>query len=133
MLRSLSLTFLLVLSSETLAIHPSIGFSGRSHWKGSVHLAQAPNVTTFPASNFTQKRDHFADNDTETFQQQYWVSKRHYQPGGPVIMFDAGEGPGNERMPILDTGIIDILAAVTNGLGVVLEHRYYGAYAFQKG
>lgn len=29
-------------------------------------------------------------------------------------------------MPFLDTGIADILANATHGLGVVLEHRYYG-------
>ncbi|TBU56239.1 peptidase S28 [Dichomitus squalens] len=80
---------------------------------------------TFPLYNFTQPLDHFSDTGF-TFQQRYWVSDRHYKPGGPVIVFEAGEGPGDERMPILDTGIIDILANATNGLGIVLEHRYYG-------
>lgn len=31
------------------------------------------------------------------------------------------------RLPYLDHGILDILANATNGIGVVLEHRYYGA------
>lgn len=31
-----------------------------------------------------------------------------------------------DRLPFLDTGIMDILAKATNGLGIVLEHRYYG-------
>lgn len=31
-----------------------------------------------------------------------------------------------DRLPFLDTGIVDILAKATGGLGVVLEHRYYG-------
>jgi Serine carboxypeptidase S28 len=31
------------------------------------------------------------------------------------------------RLPFLDTGIADILAKATGGIGVVLEHRYYGA------
>lgn len=30
-------------------------------------------------------------------------------------------------MPFLDHGILDILANATGGIGVVLEHRYYGA------
>lgn len=80
---------------------------------------------TFPQYNFTQPLDHFSDTGF-TFQQRYWLSDRHYKPGGPVIVFEAGEGPGDERMPILDTGIVDILANATNGLGIVLEHRYYG-------
>jgi len=31
-----------------------------------------------------------------------------------------------DRLPFLDTGIVDILTNATRGLGVVLEHRYYG-------
>ncbi|CDO71761.1 hypothetical protein BN946_scf184920.g45 [Trametes cinnabarina] len=81
--------------------------------------------TTFPVHTFTQPLDHFVDTGF-TFEQRYWLNDRHYKPGGPVIVFEAGEGPGDERMPILDTGIVDILANATNGLGIVLEHRYYG-------
>ena len=51
---------------------------------------------------------------------------RHYQAGGPVIVLDSGESSGTERLPYLDTGIVDILANATGGLGIVLEHRYYG-------
>ena len=31
-----------------------------------------------------------------------------------------------DRLPFLDTGIVEILAKATGGLGIVLEHRYYG-------
>lgn len=86
---------------------------------------RAADATTFPLFNFTQPLDHFVDTGF-TFQQRYWLSDRHYKPGGPVIVFEAGEGPGDERMPILDTGILNILANATNGLAIVLEHRYYG-------
>ncbi|EIW65216.1 peptidase S28 [Trametes versicolor FP-101664 SS1] len=86
---------------------------------------RAADATTFPVFNFTQPLDHFVDTGF-TFQQRYWLSDRHYKPGGPVIVFEAGEGPGDERMPILDTGILNILANATDGLAIVLEHRYYG-------
>ena len=86
---------------------------------------QVKRATTFPIYNFTQPLDHFSDTGF-TWQQRYWVSDRHYKPGGPVIVFEAGEGPGDDRVPILDTGIVDILANATNGLGIILEHRYYG-------
>jgi hypothetical protein len=33
-----------------------------------------------------------------------------------------------ERLPYLDTGIVDILTRHLGGVGVVLEHRYYGEY-----
>jgi hypothetical protein len=39
---------------------------------------------------------------------------------------DGGETSVTDRLPYLDTGIVDILANATNGLGVILEHRYYG-------
>ncbi len=89
-------------------------------------LATQSAAVTFPQYNFTQPLDHFTETGF-TWQQRYWVSDRHYKPGGPVIVFEAGEGPGDERMPILDTGIVNILANATNGLGIVLEHRYYGS------
>lgn len=88
-------------------------------------VADASQAVTFPVFNFTQPLDHFVDT-RHTFQQRFWVNDRHFQPGGPVIVFDGGEGSGAERMAILDTGIVDILANATNGLGIVLEHRYYG-------
>ena len=36
--------------------------------------------------------------------------------------------PFQERLPFLDTGIVEILARATGGIGIVLEHRYYGTY-----
>lgn len=62
------------------------------------------------------------------FQQRYWVNPRYYRPGGPVIVQDGGETSGETRLPNLDTGIIDILANATSGIGIVLEHRYYGKF-----
>ena len=94
-------------------------------WPAKFATPQSAAVT-FPQYNFTQPLDHFS-NTGFTWQQRYWVSDRHYKPGGPVIVFEGGEGPGDERMPILDTGIVNILANATNGLGIVLEHRYYGS------
>ncbi|KAH9987911.1 serine carboxypeptidase S28-domain-containing protein [Russula compacta] len=82
----------------------------------------------FRAETFTQPLDHFGNSTDATFQQRYWVNARHYKPrpGAPVIVIDAGETSGEDRLPFLDTGIADILARATGGVGVVLEHRYYG-------
>lgn len=78
----------------------------------------------FPEQWFTQPVDHFSP-DSPTFGQRYWVNKRHYVPGTntPVIVIDGGESNGEDRIPFLDTGIADILAKATGGVGVVLEHR----------
>ncbi|KAK2465427.1 hypothetical protein APHAL10511_002781 [Amanita phalloides] len=78
---------------------------------------------------FEQPLDHFLNSTGEhKWQQRYWVNARHYKPGrnSPVIVLDGGETSGEDRLPFLDTGIVEILAKATGGLGVVLEHRYYG-------
>ncbi|KAH9850108.1 peptidase S28 [Lenzites betulinus] len=91
---------------------------------------QSEPARKFPAHWFTQPLDHFADNASSghTFQQRYWVSTRHYRPrpDAPVIVLDGGETSGLDRLPFLDTGIVEILTKATGGVGVILEHRYYG-------
>jgi hypothetical protein len=76
---------------------------------------------------FEQPVDHFS-NDSATFLQRYWINTRHYNAtkGGPVFVLDGGETSGKNRLPFLDTGIVDSLPKATGGIGVVLEHRYYG-------
>lgn len=74
---------------------------------------------------FSQNLDHEVANE-ETFGLRYWKSDRYYRPGGPVIALLGGETSGEDRLEFLDYGIVDILAKATNGLGVVVEHRYYG-------
>lgn len=73
--------------------------------------------TKFAAHEFTQRLDHFDKSVNQTFGQRYWINKRHYKPGGPVIVLDGGETSGEDRLAFLDTGIVDILANATNGLG----------------
>lgn len=88
---------------------------------------QQPEFLEFPERFFEQPIDH-TDPSLGTFKQRYWVNTRHYVPGsgGPVIILDSGETSGVDRLPYLDTGIVEILANATGGVGVVLEHRYYG-------
>ncbi|CAE6425463.1 unnamed protein product [Rhizoctonia solani] len=81
----------------------------------------------FPkAQYFEQPLDHFDKSVNRTFGQRYWVNKEYYEPGGPVFVLDGGETSGEDRLPFLQTGILAILANATKGLGIVLEHRYYG-------
>ena len=79
----------------------------------------------FPEQWFEQPLDHFSD-DPHTFKQRYWFNAKHYKKGGPVFVLDGGETSGEDRLPFLHTGILEILSKATNGLGIVLEHRYYG-------
>ncbi|KAK0243912.1 serine carboxypeptidase S28-domain-containing protein [Armillaria nabsnona] len=124
---------------NALGALPALGPQGINLWKlqqqqQAVKLSltvQNPSnsgVEEFPVQWFQQPLDHFDSSSGHTFGQRYWVNKRHYEPGtgGPVIVLDGGETSGEDRIPFLDTGIVEILARATGGVGVVLEHRYYG-------
>ena len=99
-------------------------------FESSANKAQQPSYPEFPEQFFEQPVDH-TDPSQGTFKQRYWINTRHYVPGsgGPVIVLDGGETSGEDRLPFLDTGIVEILTNVTGGVGVVLEHRYYGTYS----
>lgn len=86
----------------------------------------------YPAYNFSVPIDHF-HNDTfyephsdGFYNMRYWFDAQYHKPGGPVIVLCAGETSGADRLPFLEKGIVAQLAQATNGIGVILEHRYYG-------
>ena len=88
-------------------------------------------------SALTWQIDHFPDDPryephtTETFKQRYFFDSTYYKPGGPVFLYIGGETSGESRFENLETGIIQILMQQFNGLGVILENRYYGeSYPF---
>ena len=86
----------------------------------------------YPAQYIDVPVDHFPNSpryephSTETFKLRYYYDPKYYQPGGPVILLEGGELDAEKRLPFLEKGIVDILAKATHGIGVVLEHRYYG-------
>lgn len=61
-----------------------------------------------------------------TFSQRYFFDASYYKPGGPVFLYIGGETSGESRFSNLKNGLIHILMEATNGLGVILENRYYG-------
>ncbi|KAL9937911.1 hypothetical protein V8E36_003456 [Tilletia maclaganii] len=79
---------------------------------------------------FTQPLDHFHNTTRATFNQRFWISTQHYNPRSklptPVYVVDGGETSGINRLPFLSQGILDILSEATGGIGIILEHRYYG-------
>lgn len=86
----------------------------------------------YPTHNFSVPVDHF-QNETlyephtnATFNLRYWFDASYYKPGGPVIVLQSGETDATARLPYLQKGILAQLAQATHGIGVVLEHRYYG-------
>ncbi|WWD06866.1 hypothetical protein V865_004963 [Kwoniella europaea PYCC6329] len=80
----------------------------------------------YEAHCFPQKISHFDDTVNGTFCQRYWIDTSFYKEGGPVFLLDGGETSGQDRVPFLEKGILQILSNATGGIGIVLEHRYYG-------
>lgn len=76
--------------------------------------------------------DHFPNEDkykphtNATFKQRYVFDSTYYKPGGPVYLYISGETSIESRLSNIETGIIQILMNATNGLGVIIENRYYG-------
>ncbi|KAF1352751.1 hypothetical protein EJ07DRAFT_135933 [Lizonia empirigonia] len=86
----------------------------------------------YPERNISVPVDFF-HNDTRyephsngTFDLRYWFDDTYYEPGGPVFVLLGGETDGSGRLPFLQKGIVHQVIKATKGLGVILEHRYYG-------
>ncbi|RAL58380.1 hypothetical protein DID88_006060 [Monilinia fructigena] len=86
----------------------------------------------YPTYNLSVPIDYF-HNETRyephsngTFPLRYWFDATYYKPGGPVIILQSGETNAEGRLSFLQKGLLHELAVATNGIGVVLEHRYYG-------
>ncbi|EFQ25760.1 serine carboxypeptidase S28 [Colletotrichum graminicola] len=119
--------------SELEAIVKTASTSGVFRLLASDSAPVAPDpATLYQAYNFSVPIDHFHNDSiyephsNGTFPLRYWYDDRFYKPGGPVIALAAGETSGNGRLPFLQKGIVAILAEATNGVGIILEHRYYG-------
>ncbi|KAF2090941.1 extracelular serine carboxypeptidase-like protein [Saccharata proteae CBS 121410] len=101
-------------------------------------LSRRQSSVGYPAHTIDMPIDHFpsspryAPHTNATFKQRYFFDSSYYKPGGPVYLYIGGETSGESRFSNLETGIIQILMEATNGLGVILENRYYGeSYPFE--
>ncbi|KAK0127372.1 hypothetical protein ONS96_006921 [Cadophora gregata f. sp. sojae] len=87
----------------------------------------------YPAYNLSVPVDHFHNDSLyephsdDKFDLRYWFDATYYKEGGPVIVLQSGETDGVGRLRFLQKGLLHDLAVATHGIGVVLEHRYYGA------
>ncbi|RHZ73688.1 hypothetical protein CDV55_106664 [Aspergillus turcosus] len=100
----------------------------------SLHLTSS---NAFEEHNFSVPIDHFHNESRyephthDRFNIRYWFDASHYREGGPVFLIAAGETDATDRFPFLSHGIVTQLAKTYHGLGVILEHRYYGqSYPF---
>lgn len=98
-----------------------------------IQTRQSVLTSAWQEYNISVPIDHFHNDSIyephsdEEFNLRYWFDAQHYHEGGPVIILASGETSGQNRLPFLEYGLLAMLAKATHGIGVVLEHRYYGS------
>lgn len=131
-MHSFLLPILLPLLPLTVAKKASTPISELQKGATPILTRQTGPSTLYPAHTLSVPIDHFHNesmyepHSDGTFKLRYWFDSAYYKPGGPVIVLESGETDGTGRLPFLQKGILHQLAQATNGIGVVLEHRYYG-------
>ena len=94
-------------------------------------------AATFTTHHYTQPLDHFDNSTKATFPQRYFLTKDALAINTlprtsdgrvvvPVILYDGGETSIDNRKNVLHHGVVQMLSEATQGVGIVLEHRYYG-------
>ncbi|KAJ7215370.1 extracelular serine carboxypeptidase-like protein [Mycena pura] len=101
--------------------------------KGAPKLPLSRQVGARASNTFNQITNHFPNDPfygppptNETFLQNYIVNDTFYKTGGPIFLLDSGETSARSRNSVLLTGVIAELAQATGGMGIIIEHRYYG-------
>jgi dipeptidyl-peptidase-2/lysosomal Pro-X carboxypeptidase len=84
--------------------------------------AVPPNLQDCDFKFYTQAIDHFGQHNG-TFQQKYNLVTDFFKPGGPIFFY---QGEEQTYLDCVDTSIAYTWAKETNGIAVVLEHRYFG-------
>ena len=118
--------------STKYAAQPPIELKKLTTYSTSLTRRDADPETLYTAYNLSVPIDHFQDESTYephedgTFPLRYWFDAQYYKDGGPVIVLQGGETTGTDRLGFLQKGLIHQIAQATNGIAVVLEHRYYG-------
>ncbi|WEW60269.1 hypothetical protein PRK78_005754 [Emydomyces testavorans] len=81
-----------------------------------------------PAETIQIPNDH-KNPRNGTYKNRFWVNDSKYKPGGPVFVYDAGEGfaqyDGVYHLKE-KTSFFYRLLEEFHGVGIVWEHRYYG-------
>ncbi|TVY56542.1 putative extracellular serine carboxypeptidase [Lachnellula suecica] len=130
-----ALTALLALVSSTFALDTALQRRVRRNTIAPNTLMKRDDTDPsllYPEYNMSVPIDHF-HNDTlyephsnGTFPLRYWFDATYYKAGGPVIVLQSGETDATARLTFLQKGLLHEMAVATSGIGVVLEHRYYG-------
>ncbi|KAF2679891.1 peptidase S28 [Lentithecium fluviatile CBS 122367] len=96
----------------------------------SVSSSDTENIVAeyveLPLDNFAKNGDFSYEG---TFWNRYWVKEGAYRPGGPVFLYDVGEGDAEPywrgRLES-ETSWFRQMVEEFGGVGIVWEHRFYG-------
>lgn len=103
-------------------------------------IYQDPNQVTLTAETFANVSEEFVNLPLDhmnaagsTFRNRFFVKTDWYEKGGPVFLYDGGEGAADPRnitsdtkTPYEDLSFFERFLKDHGGLGIVWEHRYYG-------
>lgn len=103
--------------------------SGLFHFNGEPQLLQptgsaGPQARSVVLNSIEQRVDNFDPQNTDTFQQRYYMNGEFFQPGGPLLVVLGGEWA--IRPNRLEDSMPVTLAREMFGYVFYLEHRYYG-------
>ncbi|KAF3111387.1 hypothetical protein TWF102_007056 [Orbilia oligospora] len=72
--------------------------------------------------------DHRGPRTGEQFNLTYWVYDKHYKKGGPIFLYLSGETTLSDHVAgtFLNASRVYDLQERFGGLGIALQHRYYG-------
>ncbi|KAI2707434.1 hypothetical protein CBS147332_7088 [Penicillium roqueforti] len=114
----------LKLSAE-LGVYPDILLSQKT----SVYAVSNAQLDVVVEAEYVSLPIDHSNSSVGDYQNRYWVSEEHYQAGGPVFIYDVGEGNAESSAQTFlgnSTTFFYQLVRDFGGIGIVWEHRYYG-------
>ena len=100
------------------------GYNAHHTWDD---LRIAPSASETIEAEFVELPiDHFGGAEG-TFENRYWVAETGYRRGGPVFIYDGGEGDASPFAVYelqSNTSFFKQIVNQFGGIGIVWEHRY---------
>ncbi|KAI9754082.1 MAG: hypothetical protein M4579_004865 [Chaenotheca gracillima] len=128
---------ILLSSLQHVQVAAAGGLAGlQFKWREMAHSDLVPGQS-IPASkinetinpeNVTLPIDHFGKYPG-TYENRFWVAEAGYKRGGPVFIYDVGEGDAEPTALTRlknETSFFKQIVDEYGGIGIVWEHRYYG-------
>ncbi|CAI7609392.1 unnamed protein product [Penicillium glandicola] len=112
--------------SAELGVQPDILLAQKT----SVHAVTSAQLDAIIDAEYATLPIDHNDSSVGTYQNRYWVTEEHYKEGGPVFLYDVGEGNAESSAQAYLGNTTTFFSQILDhfgGIGIVWEHRYYGA------